>query len=89
MWNVRKHLCISDALSRAQASHPTPENDLSFADAVTHFNSIITPNNLSSQEDFSFHDADRTLQDLQIAAGMDPSYISLLEAVTSGFPSNR
>ncbi|KAK7082588.1 hypothetical protein SK128_006920 [Halocaridina rubra] len=88
VWHAGKHLCIPDALLRAPVSRPTPEDEIPAVNIVTHLRSIITMNNISSEKDSSLHDSDKTLQDLCTAACTDPSYTSLLEDMTSGFPSN-
>ncbi|KAK7083534.1 hypothetical protein SK128_007861, partial [Halocaridina rubra] len=76
---------MPDALLRARVSRPTPQDEIPSADVVTHPSTIITINNISSEEDYSRHSADRALQDLRTISCTDLSYISLLEAITSGF----
>lgn len=42
-----------------------------------------------TSEESSVPDADKTLQEQRTAARADPSYVRLLDCVTSGFPTNR
>ena len=89
VWRAGKQLSILDALSRAPVSQPTPDDEISCADAAAHFRAIVTINAVVSEENPSSQDADRTLQEFQDAARVDPQYTRLLDCVTSGFPSNR
>ncbi|KAK7085852.1 hypothetical protein SK128_016590 [Halocaridina rubra] len=89
VWHAGKHLCIPEALSQAPVSHPMPEDKIPAADVVTYLRIIITINNINSKEYSSLHNANRTLQDLHTTARMGPLYTILLEAVTSGLPSNQ
>ena len=89
VWRAGKQLSIPDALSRAPVGYPTPEDETNCADAAVHIRSIVTVNAAAQEDDAPPQDADRTLNDLRIAARADPSYLRLRDCVTSGFPANR
>ena len=88
VWCDGKQLSIPDALSRAPVGQPTPDNEISCADAAAHLRTIVSINAVVSEENSSSQDADRTLQEFQDAARVDPQYTRLLDCVTSGFLSN-
>ncbi|XP_064077717.1 uncharacterized protein LOC135195390 [Macrobrachium nipponense] len=75
VWRVGKSLCIPDALSRAEVT--------------AHVRSVINATTASQDEDAPTIDADRTLQDMSIAAQADPTYVGLRDCISSGFPTNR
>lgn len=89
VWRAGKSLCIPDALSRAPVSYPTSE-DMTGCDEVTaHVRSVINAATASQDKDAPTFDADRTLQDMSIAAQADPTYVRLRDCISSGFPTNR
>ncbi|XP_064100911.1 uncharacterized protein K02A2.6-like [Macrobrachium nipponense] len=89
VWRTGKSLCIPDALSRAPVSYPTSEDMTGCAEVTAHVRSVINPTTASQDEDAPTIDADRTLQDMSIAAQADPTYVRLRDCISSGFPTNR
>ncbi|KAK4316013.1 hypothetical protein Pmani_012797 [Petrolisthes manimaculis] len=88
-WRAGKLLCIPDALSRAPVSHPTPEDEIASVDVAVQLRTVVTVQTVNTSDQSTVQDPDMTVQDLQAAARVDPTYVCLLTCVTSGFPTNR
>lgn len=69
-----------------------PEDEKMLTEAATHLRSIVTAGAITSAQDPQAsshqHYNNRTLQELHDAARADPSFVHLLNCVTSGFPTN-
>ncbi|XP_064081863.1 uncharacterized protein LOC135198221 [Macrobrachium nipponense] len=89
VWRAGKSLCIPDALSRTPVSYPTSEDMTGCAGVTAHVRSVINATTASQDGDAPTIDADRTLQDMSIAAQADPTYVRLHDCISSGFPTNR
>ncbi len=85
VWKRGKEHCIPDALSRAPIADPTEEDcftdelDECVARVVRAVAASLRPEHLK----------DPYLEKLKAAARVDPSYMTLLEAVKTGFPEEK
>ncbi len=85
VWKSGKEHCIPDALSRAPIADPTEED--CFTDELEEYvSSVVRAGAASLRPD---HLKDPYLEKLKAAAVADPSYVSLLEAVRTGFPDKK
>ncbi len=85
VWKRGKEHCIPDALSRAPIADPTKED--CFTDELEEYvSSVVRAGAASLRPE---HLKDPYLEKLKAAAVADPSYVTLLEAVRTGFPDKK
>lgn len=87
-WRAGKELCIPDALSRSPVSQPTSEDVTCGAENSLSVRCLTLRAVESVAEPTASHE-DLALEDLRRTARQDTSYQELLQAVKSGFPSDR
>lgn len=91
VWCAGKNLSIPDVLSCTLVRCPTPEDETMCTEAAAHVRSLETIIVFADQEQrsLSHQGANWLLEELQVAARVDPDYCRLLDCITSGFPVNR